>query len=218
MGLAYMENLENVAYEDSVKAKFESSQVTVKMFWSSVTAIFAIGLALFSIHNQIWMKRKKWLIPLGKCVFITGCDSGVGLSLAITSRALGFQVIASCLDDSSEGARLLKDKYPDILVIQLDVTRPEDVERAKENVLQHLQQTNTELWAVVNNAGVLIYGHFDWQLEHQVMSQLQVNLMGVFSVTRALLPLVRKAKGIFTDISTSVNNLEFTHYLKKKVE
>ena len=191
-------------HEDSVKAKFESSQVTVKMFWSSVTAIFAIVLALFSIHNQIWMKRKKWLIPLGKCVFITGCDSGVGLSLAITSRALGFQVISSCLDDSREGARLLKDKYPDILVTQLDVTRPEDVERAKENVLQHLQQTNTELWAVVNNAGVLIYGHFDWQLEHQVMSQLQVNLMGVFSVTRALLPLVRKAKGIFTDISTSV--------------
>ena len=176
---------------------FSASLLLQKMFSIVLVLVALIFITLtLAFLNKLWNERK--VIPsVGKCVLITGCDSGVGLQMAITCRNVGFQVIASCLDaNASDGAKLLKEKYPDILVIRLDVTRPQDVAQAKEKVLQHIEETNTLLWALINNAGVLVYGHFDWQLEQQVMSQIQVNFIGVLRVTRTFLPLLQKAKGM----------------------
>lgn len=47
------------------------------------------------------------------------------------------------------------------------------------------------LAALVNNAGVLVFGEFGWQTERQVSLQLDVNLAGTMRVSRAFLPLLR---------------------------
>jgi len=55
--------------------------------------------------------------------------------------------------------------------------------------------TTTGLWAVINNAGVCIYGEFDWMTQDQIEKQVNVNLLGTISLTRAVLPLIKLAKG-----------------------
>ena len=89
----------------------------------------------------------------------------------------------------------MKEKYPDIIIAQMDVTKPSDIENVLHIVKDHLEQTHTCLWALINNAGVLVYGHFDWQLESQVLMQVQVNFVGVLQVTKAFQSLIRQAKG-----------------------
>lgn len=153
--------------------------------------VVVLGLITFLLRST----RKIKLKADGKCVMITGCDSGVGLSLAIFSQSLGFHVVATCLDTSSNGARLMQEKYPLILVLKMDVTSPDDVKETKERVSAYLRQTQSQLWGLVNNAGVLIYGQFDWQTESQIINQIQVNLIGVMRVTKEFLPFIRTAKG-----------------------
>ena len=156
------------------------------------TCIALLGLFVYLLCST----RKIKLESNGKCVIITGCDSGVGLSLAIFAQSLGFHVVATCLDTSSNGAQLIKDKYPSILILKMDVTNNDDVRETKELVSTYLRQTQSQLWGLVNNAGILIYGQFDWQTESQIQNQIQVNLIGVMRVTKAFLPLIRTAKGI----------------------
>ena len=163
-----------------------------KMYLLSATA----GIIIVIITLMHFVKRNvKKVNSDGKCVLITGCDSGVGLSLAIFSNFLGFHVIATCLDTSSSGAQLMVEKYPMILVLQMDVTRSDDVRKTRELVETYLIQTKSQLWGLINNAGVLIYGQFDWQTESQIINQVQVNLIGVMRVTKAFIPLIRNARG-----------------------
>lgn len=51
------------------------------------------------------------------------------------------------------------------------------------------------LWAVVNNAGLSTFGEVEWVQEHTFKKMLEVNVMGIVTVTKAFLPLIRRAKG-----------------------
>merc|ERR1711928_95642 len=138
-----------------------------------------------------------------KCIMITGCDSGVGLSLAVFSHSLGFHIIATCLDTSSNGAHLIKEKYPSILVLKMDITNPKSVCETKERISAYLHEAQSQLWSLVNNAGILVYGQFDWQTDYQISNQIQVNLIGTMQVTKAFLPLIRSAKGRIINITSA---------------
>jgi NAD(P)-dependent dehydrogenase (short-subunit alcohol dehydrogenase family) len=52
-----------------------------------------------------------------------------------------------------------------------------------------------ELTALVNNAGVMVFGEFDWQTEDHMKLQLEVNVLGTMRLTRAFIPLLREQKG-----------------------
>lgn len=88
---------------------------------------------------------------IGKCVLITGCDSGLGLSMALTAHAMGFKVVAICLSDSSYGALLLKEKcHENVLVLQTDVTIPDQVNQAVENVSEVIEcDLISNSWVIV---------------------------------------------------------------------
>ncbi|XP_071041979.1 D-beta-hydroxybutyrate dehydrogenase, mitochondrial-like [Parasteatoda tepidariorum] len=49
--------------------------------------------------------------------------------------------------------------------------------------------------ALINNAGVCIFGLFEWQTWKQCETQIQVNVLGTMRLTRAFIPLLRKTKG-----------------------
>ena len=68
--------------------------------------------------------------------------------------AYGFIVYAGCLNPSGEGAKQLKkDASNNLKVIRLDVTKEEDVVRARQAVDAFIG--DNDLWAIVNNAGIL---------------------------------------------------------------
>ena len=114
-----------------------------------------------------------------KAVFITGCDSGLGLSLATFLHSAGLVVVAGCHNQhSTRGAAHLTtigSRTGRLVVINnFDVTNPECIAAAGARVKEVLAQTNTRLWAVVNNAAVLVLANFEWQTSQLIERQIQV--------------------------------------------
>jgi NAD(P)-dependent dehydrogenase (short-subunit alcohol dehydrogenase family) len=132
-------------------------------------------------------------------VFITGCDSGFGYSLALHCHELGFTVIAACHNHNADsgGAQSLKDlSNGEIHVItNFDVRLDESLRSAVQQSKQVLAKQGAQLWCVVNNAAVLVFGEAEWQSRAMVQHQLEVNLVGPLAVSKAFLPLLRAAKG-----------------------
>ena len=61
-----------------------------------------------------------------------------------------------------------------VVISHFDVTNPECVVSAGAEVAEVLTRTSTRLWAVVNNAAVLVFANFEWQTSHLIERQIQV--------------------------------------------
>ncbi|GFQ99774.1 d-beta-hydroxybutyrate dehydrogenase, mitochondrial [Trichonephila clavata] len=67
-----------------------------------------------------------------------------------------------------------------------------------------------ELWAVVNNAGVIERGELEWTPLEVHRKLFEVNVFGVVSVTQAFLPLLRKFKGRVVTVTSISGRLTFS--------
>ncbi|XP_053315568.1 D-beta-hydroxybutyrate dehydrogenase, mitochondrial-like [Spea bombifrons] len=134
----------------------------------------------------------------GKEVLITGCDTGFGFALAKHLHKLGFTVFAGCLlkDKNGDGARELESVQSERLrVVQMDVCSEKEVARALEFVRKHLKDPEKGLWGLVNNAGISTFGEVEFTSIEKYKEVADVNLWGTIRVTKAFLPLIRRAKG-----------------------
>ncbi|KAH3872372.1 hypothetical protein DPMN_035588 [Dreissena polymorpha] len=165
--------------------------------WTVALLGIAIAIALVSLYPH----KVVSVDPLGKAVFITGCDSGFGNSLARRLYDRGFLVFAGCLSPDSAGALALKSECPDQLhVIQIDVTDEWQVRGALKFVKEKIGDNS--LWALVNNAGIAIFTEIEWCSVSQFQRVLDVNVMGVVRVTKVFLPLLRSAKGRVVNVAS----------------
>ncbi|KAM6252765.1 11-beta-hydroxysteroid dehydrogenase type 2 isoform 1-T1 [Porphyrio hochstetteri] len=171
-----------------------------------------LGLALAAAAACLLLRRAspRRLLPVaGRAVLVTGCDSGFGQATARHLDAMGFQVFASVLDPQGPGAQELRKSCSSRLtLLQMDLTKPEDIQR----VLQHIQaHTNsTGLWGLVNNAG------FNDTIADAELSPLgkfrtcmEVNFFGSLELTKGLLPLLRSAGGRIVTVSSPAGDLPF---------
>uniref|UniRef100_A0A8C1R969 3-hydroxybutyrate dehydrogenase, type 1 n=1 Tax=Cyprinus carpio TaxID=7962 RepID=A0A8C1R969_CYPCA len=132
----------------------------------------------------------------GKAVLITGCDTGFGLALAKHFHKLGFTVFA-------EGAKELESLHSEKLkVVELDVCSEEQVSQALRFVTANLDELEKGLWAVVNNAGISTFGEVEFTTMDTYKQVSEVNLWGTIRVTKAFLPLIRRAKGRVVNIAS----------------
>ncbi|RWS13695.1 retinol dehydrogenase 3-like protein [Dinothrombium tinctorium] len=126
-----------------------------------------------------------------------GCDTGFGHQLAVKLDKLGYTVFAACLAPEGVGAKQLKAKgSQNLLVISLDVSADESVNRAVTEVKSYLSP-NKKLFAIVNNAGIGHYSGVDWSkpgVDDVYRSQLEVNTLGAVRVTKSFLPLLRETE------------------------
>ncbi|KAF1398399.1 Corticosteroid 11-beta-dehydrogenase isozyme 2, partial [Eudyptes chrysocome] len=153
--------------------------------------------------------RRLSLATAGLLSALAGCDSGFGQATARHLDAMGFQVFASVLDPQGPGAKELRRSCsPRLTLLQMDLTKPEDIQR----VLQHIQaHTNsTGLWGLVNNAG------FNDTIADAELSPLgkfrtcmEVNFFGSLELTKGLLPLLRSAGGRIVTVSSPAGDLPF---------
>jgi len=104
--------------------------------------------------------------------------------------SLGFQVVAGCL--TSEGLKLMKGKCS--VALLCDVTKPEDVKNFAKSTSDLAVRTDSQVWAVVNNAGVWIGGAVDWLSLDLIKKMMDVNYGGTVSVTKSFLPLLKTVK------------------------
>ena len=114
----------------------------------------------------------------GRGVLITGCDSGFGHQMARTLHSLNFTVFATCLDGDSPGGQSLR--RLGVHVLTVDITCQEQVDMALKTVEERLPPLG--LWALVNNAGVGIYGYAEWiPVEYYQKVSLYFNIpMAIF--------------------------------------
>lgn len=179
-----------------------------------VTSLCYLCLVYISskLANYLWCKvsfiPKEKINPSGKAVFITGCDTGFGHELAKKMHAYGFKVFAGLLDTNSPGAHAL-DQYSckRIHKVKIDVTSDEQVKQARIEVEKCLQQSKHHLYAVVNNAGILVSTEIEMGSMDPFKSQIEVNTLGVIRVTKAFLPLLRIMATVDTSTGSKVINV-----------
>jgi NADP-dependent 3-hydroxy acid dehydrogenase YdfG len=128
-----------------------------------------------------------------KNVLITGCSSGFGFLTSLKLAQEGYKVYATMrnmkksqplLDEASARKVLLQ-------LLRLDVTDPSSIEEA----LSAVQEQDGALHVLINNAGYGMAGFFEDISDREFRDQMETNFFGVLNLTRAALPLLRKAEG-----------------------
>ncbi|KAM7424804.1 hypothetical protein PAMA_000929 [Pampus argenteus] len=149
------------------------------------------------------------LLPKDKAVLITGCDSGFGKVTAKRLDTLGFEVFATVLDLTGDGARELQRTCSDRLtLLQVDITQPQQVQQALLDIKAKLGLKG--LWGLVNNAGVCVnFGDAELSLMSNFRGCMEVNFFGTLNVTKSFLPLLRQAKGRIVTISSPAGDQPF---------
>ena len=130
-----------------------------------------------------------------KAVLITGATTGIGRVAAEHLAANGYFVYA--------GARKASDieelnKIDNIQAVRLDVTIQAEIDAA----VQHIQSEGRGLWGLVNNAGVNVVGPLIEFDDEDFDFLFDVNVKGVFSVTKAFAPLIIDSQGRIVNISS----------------
>ncbi|KAF7642930.1 hypothetical protein LDENG_00248070, partial [Lucifuga dentata] len=137
------------------------------------------------------------------------CDSGFGKAAAKRLDWLGFEVFATVLDLSGEGARdLQRTCSPCLTLLQVDITQPQQVQQALLDTEAKLGLKG--LWGLVNNAGVCVnFGDAELSLMSNYRGCMEVNFFGTLSVTKSFLPLLRRSKGRIVTVSSPAGDQPF---------
>ncbi|XP_063919565.1 D-beta-hydroxybutyrate dehydrogenase, mitochondrial isoform X1 [Zophobas morio] len=189
-----------------VGAGFVGMVVLIQHGYKTNQLLRTLSLATISLGSLIYVfqSSKEMGHPsLKKIIFISGCDSGLGFSLAIHAAKIGFTVVAGFLSLESSGAKEIKAFHKNITQIELDITNSDSIFVAVETINRYLNTNPAyEFYALVNNAGVMVFGEFEWQTEKQIHQQVHVNLIGTMSLSKAFLPLLRKYHGRLINITS----------------
>jgi NAD(P)-dependent dehydrogenase (short-subunit alcohol dehydrogenase family) len=130
-----------------------------------------------------------------KAILVTGASSGIGRNIAEKLAASGYFVYA--------GARKQADldelnAIENIQSVRLDVTRQDEIDAA----VQTVRAGGKGLYGLVNNAGILTLGPITEIEEDELAWIIDVNLMGVYRITKAFAPLIIESKGRISNISS----------------
>ncbi|XP_023786825.1 dehydrogenase/reductase SDR family member 9 [Cyanistes caeruleus] len=142
-----------------------------------------------------WIIRDKYRVRNlnGKHVFITGCDTGLGNSLAKWLDKRGFCVIAACATEKGS-QELLSCSSLSLKTVNLNLADSNSIARAV--VFVNEQTAGKGLFGLVSYAeGTAPAGPTDWLRIEDFHSVLDVSLLGLIEITLKLLPLLKKAEG-----------------------
>lgn len=121
--------------------------------------------------------------------FITGASRGFGLEIARAALAAGDQVVATVRSRPEQLATALHND-PDLLIVQMDVTREDQVQEAVGQSIARFGRIDV----LVNNAGFGMVGAIEEATDAEVRKQYETNVFGLLNVTRAVLPYLRAQK------------------------
>jgi NAD(P)-dependent dehydrogenase (short-subunit alcohol dehydrogenase family) len=126
---------------------------------------------------------------MSKVWLITGSSRGLGRSLAEAVLAEGNELVATARNPAQLGD--LVTRYRDrIRAVALDVTD----ERAAGNAIEAAVDAFGRLDVLVNNAGYGDVGSIEDTSLADFRAQIETNLFGVITVTKAAIPLMREQR------------------------
>ncbi len=126
--------------------------------------------------------------PKQKAVLVTGASSGLGRVTAEAMAAKGYFVYAGARKDA-DLAEL--DAIENIQAIKLDVNQQDQIDAAVKTI----SEAGRGLYGLVNNAGVVVVSPLIDIDEADFHFQMNVNIYGVYRITKAFAPLIIESKG-----------------------
>jgi short-subunit dehydrogenase len=125
-------------------------------------------------------------------VLVTGASRGIGYAVVEKLAKSGYAVYAGARETSKlEQLQALQDRFPNnISIISLDVT---DAQSVKQAILQVLNREG-RIDALINNAGIMMYGSVENLTIEEARQIFEVNLFGTIRTVQEVLPIMRKQK------------------------
>ena len=127
----------------------------------------------------------------GKTVLVTGGGSGIGRGIAEAFSDAGARIVIADIKPElvAEMRKSLDRAGVEALVVEGDMTREADVQA----LAQRIESEFGGLDALVNNVGDFVLSkRFEEFSDDEISRLYDLNLRHIFSVTRAMLPLLRK--------------------------
>jgi NAD(P)-dependent dehydrogenase (short-subunit alcohol dehydrogenase family) len=124
----------------------------------------------------------------GKVWFITGASRGFGALIARDALQRGDRVVATARKPETVIERL--GDHPNLLAVKLDVTSEADAAQAAEQAVARFGRIDV----LVNNAGYGLLGAVEESSDSEVKAVFNTNVFGLLTVTRAVLPQMRKQR------------------------
>jgi NAD(P)-dependent dehydrogenase (short-subunit alcohol dehydrogenase family) len=133
-----------------------------------------------------------------KTVLITGCSSGYGLETARHFHAQGWNVVATMRKPQAD----VLPRSERLRVLGLDVTKT-------ESIVGVLAESGP-IDALVNNAGIGLFGAFEVTPMTTVREIFETNTFGMMAMTQAVLPQMRARKsGVIVNVTSSATLAPF---------
>lgn len=140
-----------------------------------------------------------------KVWFITGSSRGFGRIWTEAALQRGDKVAATARKLSSIAD--LKEKYGEnVLTLELDVTKEQQVKAAVEQAFAHFGRVDL----VVNNAAYSLVGTIEEASADEVRAMYETNIFGTLAVIKSALPLLRKqGYGHIVGVSSNVGHVVY---------
>ncbi len=153
-----------------------------------------------------------------KIALVTGANKGVGFEIARQLGVLDITVLVGVrnLARGEEAVQKLRDENIEALVVQLDVTNQANIDAAAA----FIDQTYGRLDILINNAGIFRErGTPPSQIAFEDLQKtFATNVFGVFAVTCAMLPLLRRSlTGRIVNLSSEMGSLSINSDVDSRI-
>lgn len=124
-------------------------------------------------------------------VLVTGISTGFGQEIALTLGARGYTVYGTVRDMSlrPQLEALAAQRNAVLRVLPMELTDSVSIGAVVAQIVEECGS----IYAVVNNAGMLLRGYFEDLTPDEIRRLFDVNFFGTLAVTRAVLPHMRRA-------------------------
>ncbi len=123
---------------------------------------------------------------------VTGASSGLGFETSLMLAEKGFQVYATMrnLENQMNLKIEATKRNVDLTILELDVTKLDSIKSAVEFIIQEEGRIDI----LINNAGAGFNKTTEQATDEEINWQLNLNLMGVIRMTKAVLPIMRSQR------------------------
>lgn len=151
---------------------------------------------------------------MAKIVLVTGANKGIGFGIIKHLGLSGWKVIVGARDEkrAEEAIGKLKADGVDVLGwVNIELSNLTSIEQATKEV----EEKYPELSLLVNNAGIpgdMSVKSADTDIS-DIKETLEVNFIGTFALTKALIPLLEKNKGRIVNVTVPSEISPYWHPL-----
>ena len=150
----------------------------------------------------------------GKTVLVTGANKGIGFGIAKYLGLSGWRVIVGARDEQRASGAIAKLQAEGIDVlgwVHIELKDLDGIEQAAKDINERFP----ELSLLVNNAGIpgdMSVDSFHTEI-NDIRETLDVNYIGTFALTKALIPLLAKNEGRIVNVTVPSEVSPYWHPL-----